>query len=136
MGRWFRNHFHREMLRPLIYKVFTRGVLALFAARLVHFFAPSSWPLASFRNLALMLGLLFSLFTVLAWLRMDGLRVPQLKLPRLRRKEPPFLTGDMADHLDEEIVQFDDLEEEDQNACVFLADLILSAGCLLLAALL
>ncbi len=136
MRKWLRTHFHREMTRALVYKVFTRGILALFAAQLIHFFAPASWPLASFPNLALLMALLFALFSVLAWLRMDGFRIPQLKLPRIKKKSPPFLTGDMADHIDEDIILFDDLEEEDQNTCVFLADLILTGLCLLLAVLL
>ena len=130
------RRIHPDMVRPLIYQFFTRGVLALFAAQLVHFFVPANWPLRGFSNLALMLGLLFALFTLLAWLRMDGLKLPQLKLPRYKRKDPPFLTGDMADHLDDEIVVFDDLEEEDQNYCVFLADLILTIICFLLASIL
>ncbi len=134
-----RAPFHRlsrDMIRPLIYKIFTRGILALFAARLIHFFAPSAWPLVRFSNLALMLGLLFALFTLLAWLRMDGLKIPQLRMPRVRRKNPPFLTGDLADHLDDDVILFDDLEEENQAYCIFLADLFLCLVCLLLAAVL
>ena len=55
MIRWLKEHVTREMIRPLIYKIFTRGVLALFAAELVHFFAPADWPMAQFSNLALAL---------------------------------------------------------------------------------
>ena len=131
MKKWI-NRFHRDLLRPLIYKIFTRGILSLFAAQLVHFFVPASWPLSRFSNLALLLGGLFLLFTVLAWLRMDGLNLPQLKLPRMKRKDPPFLTGDLADHLDDDLVSFDDLDAEDQAFCVFLADALLALLCLAL----
>ena len=136
MIRRLKNSFHPDMIRPLVYKVFTRGILALFAAQLVHRFAPSGASLASFSNLSLLLGLLFSLFCLLAWLRLDGFRIPQLKLPRMKRKDPPFLTGDMADHIDDDIVSFDDLSEDEQNLCVLLADLILAVLCLILAAVL
>ena len=122
------------MIRPLVYKVFTRGILALFAAQLAHFFAPPSSGFSSFSNLSLGLALLFVLFAVLAWLRIDGLKIPQLKLPRMKRKEPPFLARGMADHIDDEIVSFDDLSAEEQNLCVFLADLALAVACLVLAA--
>ena len=128
-----RKLMSREMIRPLIYKVFTRGILALFAAQLAHFFLPAGSALSSFSNLALLLGFIFLLFTVLAWLRLDGMKIPQLKLPRIKRKDPPFLTGDMADHLDDDIVTFDELDQEEQNACVLLADLILAVVCFLLA---
>ena len=123
------------MIRPLIYKFFTRGILALFAAQLVHFFAPADSGLASFSSLSLALGLLFLLFSFLAWLRLDGLKIPMLKLPRMKRKDPPFLAGNMADHMDDEIVSFDDLDPEEQSLCVLLADAVLAAVCLVLAAL-
>ena len=135
MIRWLRTHYHREMTRALIYKVFTRGVLALFAAQLIHFFMPEQSALKRFTNLSLLAALLFALASVLAWLRLDGLRIPQLKLPRIRKKNPPFLNGDIADHINDEIVTFDDLDEGEQNVCVLLADLILTAVCLVLAAI-
>ena len=122
------------MIRPLVYKIFTRGMLALFAAQLVHFFSPAGSGLSSFSNLSLGLGLLFVLFAFLAWLRLDGLKIPQLKLPRVKKKDPPFLAGSMADHINDEIVSFDDLDPEEQNVCVLLADLVLAAVCLILAA--
>ena len=136
MIRRLKKAFHPDMVRPLIYKVFTRGILALFTAQLVHRFAPDGARLASFSSLSLLLGLLFALFSLLAWLRLDGLRIPQLKLPRMKRKDPPFLAGSMADHIDDDIVSFDDLSGEEQNLCVLLADLFLTAVCLLLAAVL
>ena len=136
MIRWLKQHVTRGMIRPLIYKVFTRGVLALFAAELFHFFAPASWPMAWFSNLALVLAGLFFLGTAVAWLRLDGLNIPQLKLPRIKRKDPAFLTGDMADHIDDDIVKFDDLDREEQNVCVLLTDLLLAVVCLTLALIL
>ena len=117
-------------------RVFSRGILALFAAQLVHFFAPASWPLTRFNNLAAALGVLFVLFAVLAWLRYDGLKIPHAKLPRMKRKDPPFLTNDIADHLDDDIILFDDLEKEEQDVCVLLADVLLALVCFALAAVL
>ena len=134
MIRWLKRHFTGDMVRPLIYKIFTRGMLALFAAQLIHFFVPADSGLSSFSNLSLALGLLFVLFAFLAWLRLDGLKIPQLKLPRMKRKDPPFLAGNMADHIDDEIISFDDLDQEEQNTCVLLADLFLALVCLILSA--
>ena len=68
-------------------------------------------------------------------LRLDGLKIPQVKLPRMKRKDPPFLAGNMADHIDDEIVSFDDLDEEEQNVCVLLADAFLAVLCGILAAI-
>ena len=81
-----------------------------------------------------MAGALFVLFTLIAWLRITGLKIPQLRLPRIKRKDPPFLTGDIADHIDEDIVTFDDLDEDGQNLCVLIADAVLAVICLILSA--
>ena len=126
MIRWLKAHVTQDMIRPLIYKIFTRAVLALFAAELFHFFAPASWPLSRFSNLALVLGILFLLGSVIAWLRFDGMKIPQFNLPRIKRTDP-------ADHIDDDIVKFDDLDKEEQDVCVLLTDLLLAAVCLLLA---
>ena len=136
MIRWLKEHMTRDMIRPLIYKVFTRGILALFAAELIHFFAPARWPLARFSNLSLILAGLFLLGAAVAWLRLDGVNIPQLRLPRMKRTDPAFLTGDMADHIDDDIVKFDDLDKEEQDVCVLLTDLFLALVCLALAAFL
>ena len=136
MIRWLKTHVTRDMIRPLIYTIFTRGVLALFAAELVHFFAPASWPMARFSNLSLVLAGLFLLGTAVAWLRLDGLNIPQVRLPRVKRKDPAFLRGDIADHIDDDIVKFEDLDKEEQNVTVLLADIVLALACLVLAAFL
>ena len=135
MIRRLKKDFHPDMVRPLVYKVFTRGILALFTAQLVHRFAPAGTRLASFSSLSLLLALLFALFSLLAWLRLDGLKIPQVKLPRMKRKDPPFLAGNMADHIDDEIVSFDDLDAEEQNVCVLLADAFLAVLCGILTAI-
>ena len=134
MKRWLKQHFDREMIRPLIYLVFTRGVLALLAAQLVHYFVPKEWPMSMFSNLALALGVLFLLGAALARLRMDGMKIPRVKLPRYKRKDPAFMAGDIADHIDDEIVRMDDLDDEGKDVCTLLGDLILAVACLVLAA--
>ena len=59
--------------------------------------------------------------------------IPQLKLPRGKRRDPAFLRGDISDHIDDDIVKFDDLDKEGQDVCVLLTDLILAAVCFLFA---
>jgi hypothetical protein len=41
----------------------------------------------------------------------------------------------MADHVDDEIVSFEDLDPAEQNVCVLIADAVLAVLCLLLAAI-
>ena len=125
MASWFRKRVQPHMIRPLIYKIFTRGILSLFFLQLWRFFVPGAAS-AGYANQCAVFCAVFALFSVLAWMRMDGLKIPQVKLPRGQRKDPPFLTGDMADHLDEKPILFDDLEKEEQDVCVLLADLFLA----------
>ena len=54
----------------------------------------------------------------------------------MKRKDPPFLTNDIADHLDDDVILFDDLDKEEQDVCVLLADVILAVICFALAAIL
>ena len=89
-----------------------------------------------FSNASLALGMLFLLGAVAAWLRADGVRIPRLKLPHYKRKHSAFTGGDLADHIDDEITRFDDLDPEEQDVCALLADLILAVVCLALAAVL
>ena len=93
---------------------------------------PADWPAARHGNLALILGILFLLGVFISWLRLDGMSIPQLKMPRRKRKDP-FGTGDMTDHIDDDIVKFDDLDKEGQDICVLLTDLILAVICLAFA---
>lgn len=129
--KWLKEHWNADMIRPFLYTVFSRGVLALFAAQLAHFFAPGQ-AMTSFSNLSFLLAALFALGAVAAWLRMDGLNIPHVKLPRMKRKEPAFLQSDIADHIDDDIIRFEDLDKQDQDVCVFLCDVLLAAVCLLL----
>lgn len=119
-----RLHFPRHLIRPVVYKTSSRFLFALTAALLWNEFSNVSglWP----RSRAfLFFGLFFTVAAWLAYLRRDGVRIPKLpKKLTQRRRDPLRQYGDMSDHVDEEVVAFDDLDEEDQNLCLLLADAI------------
>ena len=52
-------------------------------------------------------------------------RIPQLRLPRMKRKTPGWAGGDIADHINDDLILFDDLDSDEQALCVFLCDLVL-----------
>ena len=116
-----RSVWDRRLLRPLLYKLFTRGILALAAIKLWQHFRSGT----SGSDLCLLMGLVFALGSVVAYLRFDGTRIPQFKLPRFKRKTPGWAGGDIADHMNDDIVLFDDLDDDEQALCVFFCDLIL-----------
>jgi len=124
--RRLREHWSRELIRPLIHRAFTRLVwgvfLALFAAFLVS--------RGGGRDLrGAFLGIYALVCLIGAWLsylQLDGVKLP--RLDRLRalidRKRPARGTGDMIDFVDEEIQSYESLEEAERYLVLLLADLI------------
>ena len=114
----------RHMIRPAIYHGATKFGIAMLAALLWHRFANPN-------NLSLnthgffFLSVFFVLLAWLLYLRADGLRMPRLKLDFLKKlkKKPMRSFGDMADYIDEEVVSFDELDDDEKDACRFLADI-------------
>lgn len=82
------------------------------------------------------MAVFFVLLTWLTYLRIDGLRMPQLKMDFLKKIKKKVIRSsytDMSDYADEEIVSFDDLEDDEKirvrlyaNALCALIYLIIS----------
>lgn len=121
MMRKFRENWSRSVIRPLIYMVFTRFLLALTAALLADFFINSMSPVRQYA-----FALMAALFAALAWiayLRLDGVKLPKAFMKRVHiRKKPARTYGDMIDHTDEEIDSFDDLDDGEKDVCCLVAD--------------
>lgn len=121
MRKWFSAHVTRDMIRPIIYKATSRLMYMLTLALLWDRFVNQSET-----GLATAFVLIFAVFMAGAWLahlRRDGYPILTLPSPRLRLKDrPDILYGDMIDHVDEPVVNFEDLEDEEQNICLMIAD--------------
>lgn len=123
MRAWLKKHWKRYLLRPLLYKIFTRFLLALTAALLWDHFARMD-PLISTKMYAFFfLSIYFILCAWLVHMRMDGLRIPRFRFSLRRKHEPVRTYGDMMDYTDEEIVSFDELEDNEKDFCSLLANL-------------
>ncbi len=126
MKKW-RDSLSRELLRPFIHMTFTRGVLALAAALLADFFLS---PLAgrSLKQTALALtAFVFALLAWIAWLRLNGAKLPGLFMARInpRKKPSRMVGGDMIDYVDQRpVVTFEDLDDEEKDLCILGADLV------------
>ena len=120
MKQWLQKHYHRYMLRPILYRtiacVLAGVVLALAWQRFVD---PSRTLSPAFFALAVVFG-------ALAWfsyLAIDGVGAPMAE----KHKAQPSgkkSTGDIADYLDEEIVSFKDLGKTDRVWCRLAVNLI------------
>ncbi len=125
MLKWLRMHFGRHMVRPLVYKLFTRAVITVFAVRAAEFFIGRPSPLFVLSNLYLLCALLWLIGAWISYLRMHGLKFPRPDIQRLRRKDPLRNFGDMADHIDEPVITYADLDDDEKDTVALLCDLAL-----------
>ena len=133
-----RQHFHRYMIRPLIYQVSTRLAVTLAAILIVREFSGSGSETPVLPWGCLAASGVYLLLAWIAWLRLDGARLPALdhRLFRFKRRRDTFVGGDMADYIDEKPVLFEELEPEERDACLLACNLIACAAFAIAGALL
>ena len=113
------------MLRPMIYMTFTRFVLALFIVLLVDFFVSQNVGHSVKKDAFFICSFVFALLAVVAWLRLDGVKLPKLMMMRVNpSKKPSRMYCDMIDYIDERPgISFDELDAQEQDICILAANL-------------
>ena len=126
--RKIREVWQRSLLRPTIYMTFTRLALGLCAALLADHFLSARAGRDLRGLLFLLLAVLFALLAWLAFLRLDGVRMPRwLSLRPSLQKKPPR-GGDLIDWVDEEPgPAFSELEDREKDLCLLIARVVCSA---------
>jgi hypothetical protein len=105
--------------------IFTRIILSATAALLLSEFTKSATALPMRMFAFIFLGVFFFAMAWMSYLRMDGVRMPTLDRRLFEWKRAPKRTyGDIIDHVDEDVISFDDLEENEKDLCRLIADLI------------
>ena len=124
MKKW-REKIQPYMLRPFIYMTFTRFILALAAILLADFFLSPNAGRSLKSAFFLLGGVLFALLAWIAWLRLDGVKLPKIMMLRVNpRKKPSRMYGDIIDYVDEQPqVAFEDLDDGEKDLCILGADL-------------
>lgn len=121
-----RENWSRQLIRPAVYQAFTRfGFSLAFALLIQHFFGTEIRPLTQYAYA--FLAVLFLALGWIAWLRLDGIALPNLMMKRIRfKKKPIFKTyGDIIDHVDENPpVTFEDLEDAEKDICCLFSDAV------------
>ncbi|MBO4298474.1 MAG: hypothetical protein J5998_06720 [Clostridia bacterium] len=120
-----RPPFEKYMIRPVVYQVFTRFLVCLCLALLWNrFVAPrvaaanASWGFAFF-------VVFFAAMAWLAYLRLDGVSVPKFDRRLFRRKKTPERAfGDMIDYVDEPVVTYEELSDEEKDLTLLISNLI------------
>ena len=133
----FKEIYEPYMLRPMIYMTFTRFVLSLFITLLADFFISQNAGHSVKKEGFFICAFLFALFAVIAWLRLDGVRLPQLLMMRVNpSKKPSRMYGDMIDYIDERPgISFDELDDSEKDVCILIADLFCFLVFIILAVL-
>lgn len=125
--------FRKYMIRPILHMIFTRAILALTAALLWHEYAKIDAALPMRTYAFLFLGAFFLVMGWMAYLRLDGIKMPVLdkRLFEWKRK-PKRIKGDLIDFVDEDVVSFDELENNEKDFCRLIANLACGAVFLIL----
>lgn len=106
----------------MVYMTFFRMMLAGIFLLIIRRFSKN--PLAPSFACAF-LAVLFALGAFLVYLRCDGMRIPRMKFIRPKKKKEPMRSyGDIEDHIDEEVVSFDELEDDEKDFVSLIAALI------------
>ena len=113
------------MLRPMIYMTFTRFVLALFITLLADFFISQNVGHSVKKDAFFLCAVVFALLSVIAWLRLDGVKLPQLMMMRVNpSKKPSRMYGDMIDYIDDRPgITFDELDDREKDLCILAANI-------------
>lgn len=125
MKKPLRKIFKKYLIRPILHMLFVRTVLGLTAALLWNEFVniKAALPMRAFAFL--FLGVFLLVMAWMAYLRLDGIKMPAFDKSLFEWKRKPRRTyGDMIDYVGEEVVSFDELEEDEKNLCRLAADLL------------
>ena len=115
----------RSLIRPIAYQVFTRFLIGLCIALLAVFLIFGSTEVPQ-RGAALLIAAALSIAMAwAAWLRLDGVKLMRFDRKLFRRKKSPERAfGDMIDYVDEPIVTWEDLDDEEKDSSLVVSNLI------------
>ena len=135
MITWIKEHYKKHMRQALIVQTVVRTLIAVVLSLLWDRFVNTDGR----RGLDMATGTFALVLLALAWfafLSLDGVEGP-FGILRAKKKEQEkkkirrSAGGDIADHIDEEVVSFDELQEDEKKYCRLAANLL--SGLILLA---
>ena len=136
MKKKLQTLWNRQLIRPIIHMSFTRVVLSLTIALLWNEFVNINAALPMRTFAFLFLGIFLLAMGWMAYLRLDGIKMPTFDKRLFEwRKKPKRSYGDMIDHVDEYVISFDDLEENEKDVCRLTANILCGVIFLLLSLL-
>lgn len=119
----------KYMIRPIIYKSITRCSIALVAILLWNRFIDSE--LLAMRDGSVVAAFILFMFGWFSYLRLDDVKMNLMSKDTKKKKTKRHWKTSMVDFVDEHIVTFDELTEEEQRVCLMIAD-VASGGLFLM----
>lgn len=118
-----KNIFKAYMIRPLIYKVLTKSSIILVICLLWNKFVNTSNVRSLTEDAFFVIGLIWVLFAWFQYLKLDGYTFQYVFRGKQKEKKK-HMQKDMVDFVDEEIVSFDELEDEEKVVVNMFSNLI------------
>ena len=121
MKKW-KRYLGRQLIRPTVYAASTRFMVGLICVLLARLLIKTPQA-ASYA--ALITAAVFALLSWIAYLRLDGIKLPKFMMLRVNpRKKPTRMYGDIIDYVDEQPqVTFEELSDAEKDICILGADL-------------
>lgn len=121
--KWYKDY----MIRPIIYKMVTKVSIGLAVALLWDRFVNVNRTFSVIEFAFLAVGLVMMAAAWFQYLKLDGMKLPEA--PRkiqemIAEKKNRHKERDIVDFVDEKIISFDELEEEEQVACNLASDFL------------
>lgn len=129
MIKKIRMIFKKYMIRPMLYQSVTKFAVALVLCLLWDRFLNQDGYRSMAESALFVAGCVFLMLAWIQYLRLDGVRVHHL-LEEKQEKKQKHITKDMVDFVDEKIIPFGELDDEEQIVCRFLGDLLCASACL------
>lgn len=123
MKHWLNQRIKPYMIRPIMYKTCSYILMGMAIAFLWRRFINNTVRLPM--GYAYTVGGFF--FLAAAWisyLRLDGINVPILKFLPIGGSRRATGSFDMSDFVDQQVVNFEELVDEEKHACCLMANVI------------
>ena len=124
MIKKIKDIFKSYMVRPLIYKIVTKCSIVLVLALLWKYIVNTSSHMSMQKDVFFILGLIWMMFSWFQYLKLDGYTLQYVFKEKRKRNEKKHVKKDIADFVDEKIVSFDELEEEEKVVVNLLSNFI------------
>lgn len=118
-----KNIFKPYMVRPMIYKTVTKSVIVLVICLLWDRFVNVSSSMSLVKDAFFVVGFIWMLFAWFQYLKLDGYTV-QYVFKDKRKKKEKHVQRDIVDYVDEKIISFEELEEDEKTVVNMFSNLI------------